>query len=80
MEGVKDRLLRWLEKYQANVSVDKCLSICQKLSTDEEKTIQCWSLLYDYELGKIEDNDLLAGLHLISGKTPEEINQILSES
>ena len=69
---MKDRLTAWLEKHGGHPYTKANIEMCQKLSLpcpDEE----CWMLLDAFEQEKINSEDLLEGLSVVSGLTLKEV-------
>ena len=74
---VGDRLVSWLQRYDTEIKPKLFHEICGALCQDMNSQVACWSILYDYERGKIDDPTLTSSLCLLSGKTPEELGEIL---
>ena len=71
--SVRDGLNKWLTKYSIDLDVDKIRQICKKISNNTNEVDTCFELFAMMNSGRLDNNELLQGLSIATGKTLEEL-------
>lgn len=75
--SMRDAMNQWMEKQQPESS--EWVEVCKRLSDDENVRALCVNLANDYEAKKIDDMEFVASLSTTSGKTMDQIEEVLSQ-